>query len=216
MSHCFFHVCHSPWSVDHHRSVRSRHLYHWRREVDFFLAAILLRSSSVWPPVLIRDLYFLLPSWSASDAVELLRTPVAVLPAPFVPSAPLVVLLALFLALLAPIAASASTRAARSSRASLSSCAVALPVLLALPALLALPLCALVSASLVALLVLVRPAAVVWGRTVEVGSNFNASAGYWVDVCFVLWRCRPHRIFMWGIRNILWVSRFWWCRHTYR
>ncbi len=36
---------------------------------------------------------------------------------------------------------------------------------------------------------------------------------HWVDGCFVFWRCRPHRIFMWETKNILWVSRFWWCRH---
>ncbi len=35
-------------------------------------------------------------------------------------------------------------------------------------------------------------------RTVEVGVEFQCTQlSHWVDVCFVLWRCRPHRIFMW-------------------
>ncbi len=25
---------------------------------------------------------------------------------------------------------------------------------------------------------------------------------HWVDVCFVLWRCRPHRIFMWETQTM--------------
>ncbi len=43
-----------------------------------------------------------------------------------------------------------------------------------------------------------------WRRTVEVGVEFQCiQLSHWVDVCFVLWRCRPHRIFMWGNTNIL-------------
>ncbi len=35
-------------------------------------------------------------------------------------------------------------------------------------------------------------------RTVEVGVEFQCTQlSHWVDVCFVFWRCRPHRIFMW-------------------
>ncbi len=35
-------------------------------------------------------------------------------------------------------------------------------------------------------------------RTVEVGVKFQCiQLSHWVDVCFVFWRCRPHRIFMW-------------------
>ncbi len=37
-----------------------------------------------------------------------------------------------------------------------------------------------------------------WRRTLRSGSNFSAlQPSHWVDVCFVFWRCRPHRIFMW-------------------
>ncbi len=37
-----------------------------------------------------------------------------------------------------------------------------------------------------------------WRRTVEVGVEFQCiQLSHWVDVCFVLWRCRPHRIFKW-------------------
>ncbi len=104
---------------------------------------------------------------------ELLRSPVAVLPAPFVPSAPLVVLLALFLALLALQSLPARPLALRGLLALLALLApFALPVLLAPPALLALlvllPLSALLTLFLaplvqrLALRVLVRPAAVVW------------------------------------------------------
>ncbi len=43
-----------------------------------------------------------------------------------------------------------------------------------------------------------------WRRTVEVGVEFQCiQLSHGVDVCFVLWRCRPHRIFMWGNTNIL-------------
>ncbi len=37
-----------------------------------------------------------------------------------------------------------------------------------------------------------------WRRTVEVGVEFQCiQLSHWVDVCFILWRCRTHRIFMW-------------------
>ncbi len=37
-----------------------------------------------------------------------------------------------------------------------------------------------------------------WRRTVRSGSNFSAlQLSHWVDVFFVFWRCRTHRIFMW-------------------
>ncbi len=37
-----------------------------------------------------------------------------------------------------------------------------------------------------------------WRRTVEVGVKFQCiQLSHWVDVCFILWRCRTLRIFMW-------------------
>ncbi len=123
------------------------------------------------------------PDWTS---FELLRSPVVVLPAPFVLSAPLAVLLALFLVLLALQSLPARPLALRGLLALLALLAPsALSVLLALPALLALlvllPLSALPALPLVplvqrlALPVLVRPAAVVWAENSRGrGSNFNA------------------------------------------
>ncbi len=56
-----------------------------------------------------------------------------------------------------------------------------------------------------------------WRRTVEVGVEFQCTQlSHWVDVCFILWRCRSSPYFHVGNTNILWISRFWWCRHTYK
>ncbi len=50
-------------------------------------------------------------------------------------------------------------------------------------------------------------------RTVEVGVEFQCiQLSHWVDVCFVFWRCRTHRIFT----QTYFVSRYWWCRHPYK
>ncbi len=56
-----------------------------------------------------------------------------------------------------------------------------------------------------------------WRRTVEVGVEFQCTQlSHWVDVCFILWRCRSSPYFHVGNTNILRISRFWWCRHTYK
>ncbi len=63
---------------------------------------------------------------------------------------------------------------------------------------------------------LVRPAAVVLTENSRGRVEFQCTQlSHWVDVCFVFWRCRTHRIFMWETQTYC-VSRYWWCRHPYK
>ncbi len=74
---------------------------------------------------------------------------------------------------------------------------------------LVLPLAPLVQR--LALRVLVRPAAVVLQENSRGRVEFQCTQlGHWVDVCLAV-PTSPY--FHVGNTNILWVSRFWWCRH---